>query len=56
MSGDKIPAIDPKTGQFVRPSKGERIVQLIGLLEGEYFNLSEEGQETFDELIKEVLE
>ncbi len=36
MSGDKIPPIDPKTGQFVRPSKGERIIQLIGLLEGEY--------------------
>ena len=25
MSGDKIPPIDPETGQFVRPSDGNRV-------------------------------
>ena len=25
MSGDKIPPIDPKTGQFVRPSDGNKV-------------------------------
>lgn len=25
MSGDKIPPIDPETGQFVRPSDGNKV-------------------------------
>ena len=51
MSGDKIPPIDPKTGQFVRPLSGNKVYKTETELTKGLLN-DEIPHELYVELIK----